>query len=64
MRVLTWNVNGLRAAIRKGIARWIDEIAPDVVMLQEIRCRPDQLPEAAKATLKGQDPQHEVTQAA
>jgi exodeoxyribonuclease-3 len=43
MRVLTWNVNGLRAAIRKGIAQWIDEIAPDVVMLQEIRCRPDQL---------------------
>lgn len=47
MRVLTWNVNGLRAAIRKGISQWIDVIAPDVVMLQEIRCRPDQLPEAA-----------------
>jgi exodeoxyribonuclease-3 len=43
MKVLTWNVNGLRAAIRKGIGDWIAEIAPDVVMLQEIRCRPDQL---------------------
>ncbi|MDP7029204.1 MAG: exodeoxyribonuclease III [Phycisphaerales bacterium] len=43
MRLLTWNVNGLRAAIRKGLADWIDAIDPDVVMLQEIRCRPDQL---------------------
>ncbi|MBT7352424.1 MAG: exodeoxyribonuclease III, partial [Phycisphaerae bacterium] len=46
MNVLTWNVNGLRAAIRKGIAGWIDRLSPDVVMLQEIRCRPDQLDEA------------------
>ena len=45
MKVLTWNVNGLRAAIRKGIGDWIDQIAPDVVMLQEIRCRPDQIDE-------------------
>ncbi len=43
MRILTWNVNGLRAAARKGVAAWIDVIDPDVVMLQEIRCRPDQL---------------------
>ena len=43
MRVLTWNVNGLRAAIRKGISAWIEAIKPDVVMLQEIRCRPDQI---------------------
>ena len=43
MKVMTWNVNGMRAAIRKGIAQWVDSIDPDVVMLQEIRCRPDQL---------------------
>ena len=36
-RILTWNVNGLRAAIRKGLQHWLDEIKPDVVMLQEIR---------------------------
>jgi exodeoxyribonuclease-3 len=46
MNVLTWNVNGLRAAIRKGIAGWVDRLSPDVVMLQEIRCRPDQLDDA------------------
>lgn len=43
MRILTWNVNGLRAAIRKGFGHWIDVLNPDVIMLQEIRCFPDQL---------------------
>jgi len=43
MRVLTWNVNGLRAAVRKGLPDWIASIDPDVILLQEIRCRPDQL---------------------
>ncbi|MDP7188475.1 MAG: exodeoxyribonuclease III [Phycisphaerales bacterium] len=47
MKVLTWNINGLRSAIRKGIGDWIDQIAPDVIMLQEIRCRPDQVTEGA-----------------
>jgi len=45
MRVTTWNVNGLRAAIRKGFARFIDEIQPDVLLLQEIRVQPEQLPD-------------------
>lgn len=44
MRITTWNVNGLRAAIRKGFHKHIAEINPTVLLLQEIRCRPDQLP--------------------
>lgn len=44
MRITTWNVNGLRAAIRKGFAEIIDEIAPDVLLLQEVRALPEQLP--------------------
>jgi exodeoxyribonuclease-3 len=51
MKILTWNVNGLRAAIRKGIADWIEQISPDVVMLQEIRCRPDQIDDASNPFL-------------
>lgn len=45
MRITTWNVNGLRAAIRKGFAEHIDQIAPDVLLLQEIRAQPEQLPD-------------------
>ena len=44
MRITTWNVNGLRAALRKGFAEHIDTIAPDVLMLQEVRALPEQLP--------------------
>ena len=44
MRIVTWNVNGIRAAIRKGIDRFFDEIDADVWMLQEVRCLPEQLP--------------------
>ncbi|MCH2135211.1 MAG: exodeoxyribonuclease III [Phycisphaerales bacterium] len=46
MRIATWNVNGLRAAIRKGLPDWLEAIAPDVLLLQEIRCLPEQLPDA------------------
>ncbi|APZ96199.1 exodeoxyribonuclease III [Fuerstiella marisgermanici] len=45
MRITTWNVNGLRAAIRKGFADQIAEIQPDLLLLQEIRVTPDQLDE-------------------
>jgi exodeoxyribonuclease-3 len=44
MRITTWNVNGLRAAIRKGFAGHLDAIRPDVLLLQETRCLPAQLP--------------------
>ncbi|MBL8818673.1 MAG: exodeoxyribonuclease III [Planctomyces sp.] len=44
MRITTWNVNGLRAALRKGFSQHLQVIAPDVLLLQEIRCRPEQLP--------------------
>ncbi len=46
MRITTWNVNGLRAALRKGFAEHLDAIAPDVLLLQEVRALPEQLPDA------------------
>lgn len=44
MRVVTWNVNGLRAALRKGFADHLALMAPDVLLLQEVRAFPEQLP--------------------
>lgn len=44
MRITTWNVNGIRAAIRKGFAEIVDEVQPDVLMLQEVRALPEQIP--------------------
>ncbi len=44
MRLVSWNVNGLRAAIRKGIDGWIETLGADVLMLQETRVLEEQLP--------------------
>ncbi|HMV68746.1 MAG TPA: exodeoxyribonuclease III, partial [Myxococcota bacterium] len=44
MRITTWNVNGLRAALRKDFAAHVEALAPDVLLLQEVRSTPDQLP--------------------
>tara|TARA_B100001113_G_scaffold92712_1_gene74269 strand:+ start:607 stop:1383 length:777 start_codon:yes stop_codon:yes gene_type:complete len=44
MRIVTWNVNGIRAAIRKGFDKFVDKIDADVWMLQEVRCLPEQIP--------------------
>lgn len=43
MRIITWNVNGIRAAIGKGAAEWIRSATADVTCLQEIKANPEQL---------------------
>jgi exodeoxyribonuclease III len=43
MRITTWNINGLRAALGKGFLNNIHDFDPDVLCLQEIKARPDQL---------------------
>lgn len=44
----SWNVNGLRAAIRKGFGAYVARCEPDVLCLQEIKCPADTpLPEEA-----------------
>ena len=43
MKILTWNVNGLRAIQKKGFLPWLEREKPDVLCLQEIKSRPDQL---------------------
>ena len=43
MKIITWNINGLRAALGKGALQWVWEQQPDVLCLQEIKVRPEQL---------------------
>ena len=40
MKLVSWNVNGLRAALRKGLADYVAGVKPDVLCLQETRCDP------------------------
>lgn len=43
MLLLSWNVNGLRAAYQKGFGDWLQRSSATMVCLQEIKARPDQL---------------------
>lgn len=37
MRIITYNVNGIRAALKKGLIEWMQAAQPDVLCLQEIK---------------------------
>lgn len=43
MKIVTWNVNGLRSVHKKNFLNWFEDEAADVVCLQEIKVAPDQL---------------------
>ena len=47
MKIATWNVNGIRAREAQ-LCAWVERDRPDVVCLQEIKARPDQVPERCK----------------
>lgn len=44
MRIATFNVNGIRASVRRGFATWLNTSECDIVTLQEVRCPVDALP--------------------
>jgi exodeoxyribonuclease-3 len=44
MIIYSWNVNGIRAATKKGFLEWVDRVSPDVLCLQETKAYPDQVP--------------------
>lgn len=48
LTLYSWNVNGLRAAQRKGFLDWLHETQPDILSVQETKCHPDQLDEALR----------------
>jgi exodeoxyribonuclease-3 len=45
LTVTSVNVNGLRAAAKKGFVEWLADTSADVLCLQEVRAEPQQLPE-------------------
>ena len=49
LRVVSWNVNGLRAVARKGFLEWLAGENADIVGLQETRAELDQLPDEVAA---------------
>lgn len=39
----SWNVNGIRAAQKKGLLEWLEATQPDIIAFQETKAHPDQL---------------------
>ena len=44
MKIISYNLNGIRAAISKGFLDWLQQANPDVICLQEIKANEDQIP--------------------
>ncbi len=44
MKILSWNVNGIRAAYKKDFSKWLTRIKADVICLQEIKAQSEQIP--------------------
>ena len=43
MKIISYNVNGIRAALNKGFIDWVKAADPDVICLQEIKAMKEQL---------------------
>jgi exodeoxyribonuclease-3 len=49
MKIICWNVNGIRANYKKGAFQWLIDQSPEVICLQETKAHPDQLPEEVRS---------------
>lgn len=43
MKLISWNVNGIRAAVNKGFKDFFEQINADIFCIQETKCQPDQI---------------------
>ena len=43
MKIISWNVNGIRAAQKHGLLDWLHRESPDIFCVQETKARPEQL---------------------
>ena len=43
MKIVSWNVNGIRSIIGKGFYEFVEETDPDIICLQEIKANEDQV---------------------
>jgi exodeoxyribonuclease-3 len=43
VKIISWNVNGIRAALKKGFVKFVEKENPDILCLQEIKAHPEQV---------------------
>jgi exonuclease III len=53
MRIISWNINGLRAILAKNFTKNIQFLDPDILCLQEIKVKPSQLSNLVLCNIRG-----------
>ena len=48
MRIISWNVNGIRACVKQGFAKFLESSEADIIGVQEVRALKDEIPSAAR----------------
>jgi exodeoxyribonuclease-3 len=48
IRIYSWNVNGIRAVVKKGFMNWFKKAKGDIVCFQETKAQPEQIPDELK----------------
>src|SRR4051812_849113 len=48
LKMLSWNVNGIRAALKKGFLEWFHQQEADIIFIQETKVQPGQEPDELK----------------
>lgn len=43
MKIISYNLNGIRAALNKGLAEWVESENPDIICFQETKAQPEQI---------------------
>ncbi len=43
-RLYSWNINGIRSATKKGFVSWLEKADAEIIGIQEVRARPDDIP--------------------
>lgn len=43
MKIITYNVNGIRAALKRGLLEWLQAANPDIFCMQEVKASPEQV---------------------
>lgn len=51
MKIISWNVNGIRANHRKGAWEWLINESPDIFCIQETKAHPEQMPDEVRDPL-------------
>ena len=50
-KIISYNVNGIRAALKKGFYNWLKEENPDIICIQETKAQPEQIDSVLFETL-------------